>query len=50
VVPTGFVRGVVKRFQREGDDHFIIFRCYRREPYPAISFNIFSRSTRFARV
>jgi hypothetical protein len=24
---------VVRRFQREGDDHFITFSCYRREPY-----------------
>jgi len=23
----------LKRFQREGDDHFITFSCYRREPY-----------------
>jgi putative transposase len=26
---------VVKQFQREGDDHFITFSCYRREPYLA---------------
>ena len=23
----------LKRYQREGDDHFITFSCYRREPY-----------------
>jgi REP element-mobilizing transposase RayT len=23
----------LKRHQREGDDHFITFSCYRREPY-----------------
>ncbi|HSY69234.1 MAG TPA: transposase, partial [Edaphobacter sp.] len=23
----------LKRFQREGDDHFITFSCYRREPH-----------------
>ncbi len=27
----------LKRFQREGDDHFITFSCYRREPYLATS-------------
>ena len=27
----------LKRFQREGDDHFITFSCYRREPYLAAS-------------
>ena len=31
-VPTNFVRGVVRRFQREGDDHFITLSCSRREP------------------
>jgi len=25
----------LKRLQREGDDHFITFSCYRREPYLA---------------
>ncbi|HEY1992993.1 MAG TPA: transposase [Edaphobacter sp.] len=25
----------LKRFQREGDDHFITFSCYRREPHLA---------------
>jgi putative transposase len=23
----------LKRYQHEGDDHFITFSCYRREPY-----------------
>ena len=23
----------LKRYQHEGDDHFITFGCYRREPY-----------------
>jgi putative transposase len=27
----------LKRFQREGDDHFVTFSCYRREPYLAAS-------------
>ena len=25
----------LKRFQREGDDHFVTFSCYCREPYLA---------------
>jgi len=25
----------LKRYQQEGDDHFITFSCYRREPYLA---------------
>jgi hypothetical protein len=25
----------LQRFKREGDDHFIAFSCYRREPYLA---------------
>ena len=29
-MPPGLIR-----FQREGDDHFITFSCYRREPYLA---------------
>ena len=29
-MPSGLTR-----FQREGDDHFITFSCYRREPYLA---------------
>jgi putative transposase len=32
LMPSG-----LKRFQREGDDHFITFSCYRREPYLAAS-------------
>jgi hypothetical protein len=28
--PSGLIR-----LQREGDDHFITFSCYRREPYLA---------------
>ena len=31
-IPSG-----LKRFQREGDDHFITFSCYHREPYLAAS-------------
>ena len=41
----------LKRFQREGDDHFITFNCYRREPYlaAAASKNIFLDSLELAR-
>jgi putative transposase len=48
----------LNRYQREGDDHFITFSCYCREPYSlthqayqlALSASIFSRSIRFARL
>ena len=26
----------LRRYQHEGDDHFITFSCYRREPYFAM--------------
>jgi putative transposase len=41
----------LKRFQREGDDHFITFSCYRREPYlaSAASKDIFLDSLELAR-
>jgi putative transposase len=29
----------LKRGQREGDDHFITFSCYRREPYLTTTFS-----------
>jgi putative transposase len=29
-MPSGLIR-----LQREGDDHFVTFSCYRREPYLA---------------
>jgi len=41
----------LKRFQREGDDHFVTFSCYRREPYlaSAASKDIFLDSLELAR-
>ena len=41
----------LKRHQREGDDHFITFSCYRREPYltTASSKNIFLDSLELTR-
>jgi putative transposase len=41
----------LKRFQREGDDHFITFSCYRREPYlsAAASKDIFLDSLELTR-
>jgi REP element-mobilizing transposase RayT len=41
----------LKRYQHEGDDHFITFSCYRREPYfiPAASKDIFLDSLELAR-
>ena len=41
----------LKRFQREGDDHFITFSCYRREPYLAtpVSKDIFLDSLELTR-
>ena len=29
----------LKRYQKEGDDHFITFSCHRREPYPATAYS-----------
>jgi putative transposase len=41
----------LERHQREGDDHFITFSCYRREPYlaTASSKNIFLDSLELTR-
>ena len=41
----------LNRFQREGDDHFITFSCYRREPYfaTATSKDIFLDSLELTR-
>jgi putative transposase len=41
----------LKRFQKEGDDHFITFGCYRREPHlaNAASKNIFLDSLELTR-
>lgn len=41
----------LKRYQHEGDDHFITFSCYRRSPYFATphSKNIFLHSLELTR-
>ena len=41
----------LNRFQREGDDHFITFSCFRREPYfaTAVSKDIFLDSLELTR-